>query len=201
MARFNAATYDPASDSSKGHEQARKQFDGISDTVVLIVGEGECPDGCGAKPQGKNRTFRQGHDARLKGILIRAGATSRNVTTITGDVQTTETPLNLAKKYGFSGQVKDGIEREQAKAKTRQARQEKREQTAADKKAAKAAKKATTPKATGGVKKGDRFPIKVGRWTKEGEVLKVSKGIATLQYDTSHGTAEIDKPVAELTGE
>ena len=195
MARFNARTYDPATDSSKGHQKHRTA-DG-NEGVVLIVGEGECPDGCGGKPNGKNRVFRQGHDARLKGILIRAGATGNSVTTVTNGKATTETAATIAKRFGFAGQVAAGIEREQGKAKAREAREASRAAAAAERKA-----KKNTAKGGGGSgpKKGDRFPVKVGRWTFEGEIVKVSKGVATLQYEKKDGTVmEIEKAVEELT--
>lgn len=194
MARFNASTYDPTQDSSKGHTKHRE--DGFDGVVLIRKDDTECPDGCGGKPTGKKRVFRQGHDARLKGILIRAGATGRNIRNVVGSVTTDETPNTVAKRYGFADQVRDGIAKHAAAAKAKDERAADR----AKAKEAKATAKSTKAKAStnGGVSKGDRFPIKVGRWTYEGEVTKVSKGVATLEYETKKGLFEIDRPVEEL---
>lgn len=48
----------------------REQYDGAKG-LVLTVREGQCLCGCGADVA-KGRRFRQGHDARLRGMLGRA---------------------------------------------------------------------------------------------------------------------------------
>lgn len=190
MARFNPATYDPALDSSKGTQKHRNDRPG---TVVLLVEEGYCPDGCGQKPNGKGRTFRQGHDARLKGILIRAGATDTGIVTITKGKAKVETAAEMAKRFGFSAQVAAGIKQAAARAQVRAAKNKAR----ADKKAAPKPKKDKAP-AKGNQLIGQVFSIKVGRWDKEGEVVSVKGKTATLQYDTKDGTKETTVPVADL---
>lgn len=186
MARFNPATYDPKADSSKGH----KDYD--YEGVVLVVPEGTCPDGCGKKPNGAKRVFRQGHDARLKGICIRAGATDNTITTVTGDKAATEAPMEVARRYGFADQVKQGIEIHQKRAK---AQVEKAAQRAAKADAKAKAPKAEAPKSL----KGQVFGVKVGRWPVEATVTKVAKGVATLTYETKAGEEKtIERKVEDL---
>jgi uncharacterized membrane protein YkoI len=220
MARFNAATWDPKVDSSTGHDKHRSgDFDG----VVLIVGEGECPDGCGGKPNGKTRTFVQGHDARLKGICIRSGITERKIRTVTKDGESDKTGVQLASKYGFSDQVKTAIENGKAKAKLAEQKMAERVERDHEKAAAKAAKaeakaKAKAEKDAKAAEKAAKkeaketkapktenplldtmHQVKVGRWTYEGKVVSVDGDTATLEYTTSRGeTKEATIPVADL---
>lgn len=187
MARFNPSKYDPKNDSSTGHNQYRKDgFDG----PVLITNEGDCPCGCGTKPNNAKRTFRQGHDARLKGILIRSGATGFKVRLVQDGKVTDKTALQVAQGHGFSDQVKTGIAGAEEKIKARADREAQRKAKATQKKAAKAA--------NSGVAKGDRFPIKMGRWTYEGTVTKVSNGIATLDVERKNDTVEVERDVKDL---
>lgn len=191
MARFNPVTYDPKADSSKGHEKHRKDgFDG----VVLIVGEGECPDGCGGKPNSKKRTFVQGHDARFKGILIRAASTGTKVRTVGPKGTTDKTALQIAGSFGFSDQVKSGSEGHQAKAKIRAAKAEARA-TAKD-----AVEEAKRTKATAkGDLVGEKRPVKVGRWTYEGTITAVNGKVATVEYEKKDGTVmETEMDLADL---
>jgi hypothetical protein len=53
------------------------------DEIELVVADGTCGDGCGAEVA-KGRSFRQGHDAKLKGILGRAHKAGQSVA-ITSD--------------------------------------------------------------------------------------------------------------------
>lgn len=66
MPRFIPEKWKPEHDSSPGVFQ-----EDPSCVVLLQYGDG-CPCGCGMRPEGKKATFRMGHDARLRGILIRA---------------------------------------------------------------------------------------------------------------------------------
>jgi hypothetical protein len=50
--------------------KAKEQYDGTKG-LVLTVREGQCACGCGADVA-KGRKYRQGHDARLRGMLGRA---------------------------------------------------------------------------------------------------------------------------------
>lgn len=75
MPRFNPDQWTPRDDSSEGYRTLDP------DCVVLNVGFRQdapgystvgCPCGCGDFPLGDQATFCMGHDARLRGILIRA---------------------------------------------------------------------------------------------------------------------------------
>jgi hypothetical protein len=54
------------------------------------------------------RTFAPGHDARLKGFLIRAGKAGHLVATPEG---TQEFPAKVAERFGFAHMVREGIAR------------------------------------------------------------------------------------------
>jgi len=65
-------------------------------TVSIKVAEGTCGDGCGAEVS-KGRRFRQGHDARLRGILGKAYKAGDTVN-FNGKTSTAEAAL---KEHGF----------------------------------------------------------------------------------------------------
>lgn len=79
MPRFNPDRYRPTDESSPGY----KTLD--SSCLVLNVAlDGYeqrigCPCGCGEMPLGDRAIFRMGHDARLRGKLIRAYLTGTRV--------------------------------------------------------------------------------------------------------------------------
>jgi hypothetical protein len=101
--------------------------------------------GCSAVTK---RTFAPGHDARLKGFLIRAGAQGLLIRTpVGGDDQA---PVKVAERFGFGHMVAKGIAAAKARAFT---------------KALKGAKKA--PKATP-APAATEVAAKVGRWEYEG---------------------------------
>lgn len=71
MAKFNSDRWKPVDDSSPGYRTLDPTC------VVLNVRVGVendigCPCGCGDFPSGRKATFCMGHDARLRGVLIRA---------------------------------------------------------------------------------------------------------------------------------
>lgn len=93
MAKFRPAAYDPARDSSSGVRPR-------NDSVTLIVIDGLCKCGCEEPVEGPI-LFKMGHDARLKGILIRAevtGCAIRLVDPETG-VQSVYDPLEYASEF------------------------------------------------------------------------------------------------------
>jgi hypothetical protein len=61
---------------------------------------------------GTTRTFAPGHDARLKGMLIRAAVAGEVIRLAPGDVVS---PEWFAGKFGFAHMVRDGITRQMAK--------------------------------------------------------------------------------------
>ena len=94
------------------------------------------------------RTFAPGHDARLKGFLIKVGAQGHAVRTLGGQVVSAEQAANI---YGFGHMVAAGIKRAGEKAFEKELA-----------KVRKAAKKShETPR---------EVTCKVGRWTYEGVI-------------------------------
>lgn len=88
------------------------------------------------------RTFAPGHDARLKGFLIRVGRAGHLVHAPEGG--TPKFPAQVAERFGFAHMVRDGIAR-----------------VAPARKAKKVAEAAPAPV---------KVLAKVGRWVYEGEV-------------------------------
>lgn len=77
--------------------------------VVAIDAAGrETRTGCTATTK---RTFAPGHDARLKGFLIRAGRDGLHVREVGLGVAHETTPAKFADRYGFGHMVRDGIAR------------------------------------------------------------------------------------------
>lgn len=93
------------------------------------------------------RTFAPGHDARLKGFLIRAGRLGHLVRTPEGGDDLTAT--KVADRFGFAQMVRDGIHRTPKKA---------------------ARKGRKNPAVANPVRKCTKISAKVGRWTYEGEL-------------------------------
>lgn len=60
------------------------------------------------------RTFAPGHDARLKGFLIKAGRLGHLVRTPEGGAD--QTAMSVARRFGFAHMVLTGIQRTPAKA-------------------------------------------------------------------------------------
>lgn len=96
--------------------------------------------------QTTERIFAPGHDAKLKSLLIKAGAAGSEIVRAEGGVNVYSSAEQVAKSYGFELQVLAGVKRAQAKAAER-----------AEKKAAKASQKPSKK----GVEVGAQ--IKVGR--------------------------------------
>lgn len=116
-------------------------------TVIAIAEDGtEIRTGCHATTK---RTFAPGHDARLKGFLIRAGA--ENMMVRFEDSGINLTALGLAASFGFSHMVEDGIRAAKDRAFAKALRETKK---------AKPAPKAEPVKVA----------AKVGRWVYEGTI-------------------------------
>lgn len=101
MARFNAAKYTPAMDSSVDTDDLRTQGEdapGYDGVILVQVREGDtaetvgkpiatCACGCLAAVRDQ-RMFVQGHDQRLRGILTRAHLAGVEVTRMVGSAIT-----------------------------------------------------------------------------------------------------------------
>ena len=114
-------------------------------------GSSDVSTGCNRQVSGSRR-FAQGHDAVLKGLLIRAGIAGADVIRADGR---TFGPTSAAEQYGFGYQVSAGIAKGRAKADAVAARQLK----AAAARQAKAGKAAVTEATSDAPTE-----VKVGRW-------------------------------------
>jgi len=160
--------------------------------------------GTGCKGRLTSRTFAPGHDAKLKSLLIRAGAMGAGVRQQLGGLATVGGAQKVADQFGFGHQVAHGIERAlvaaDAKANDKAAKEQAKAEAKAAKKAeadaAKAASlEAAKPKKAAKAEPGPvKVRIKVGpRWQYDA-VVDTKTGIAT--YTTAKGevkTATEDK--------
>lgn len=171
--------YDPTSDSSPGAEQYLPEDAGDGTTpgvegLILLVDDGQCACGCGEATTAK-REFRQGHDAKLKGKLIRAHVNDIEVHTIgSGGIVSTDA-MNLAKQRGWEPHLEAAEHRHQTREANRINREREREQRAAAK-----------PRKKGG-KVGTRRKIRVGRWEYTGKVVGLNDDYLVVEYTTKKG--------------
>lgn len=76
--------------------------------VAIDAASRETRTGCTATTR---RTFAPGHDARLKGFLIRAGRDGLHVREVGRGVAHDQHPVQIAERFGFAHMVRDGIAR------------------------------------------------------------------------------------------
>lgn len=155
MGKLNLANYRPKDDSSTNTDQYRAKKQGMSNALILVVEDGECGCGCQQKTS-RTATFRMGHDARLRGKLIRAHCTDTPVAIVDGDQIGVSTAMEVAAAHGWEGYLKVAKEREELRAAERAER----------------ANRQVLARATG-PRVGDRQCVKVGRWMKTGNVIAV----------------------------
>lgn len=106
-----------------------------------------------------HRTFAPGHDAKLKSLLIKAGAAGAEVVRVEGGMNVYSSAEQVADHFGFGHQVLSGIQRAKAKA------AERAEKKAAKKASKAAAKAPRTQKQQKAEKAAQTVQIKIGRWT------------------------------------
>lgn len=168
MPRFNEKKYDPRDDSSPGVRTEGK--------LVLVVKEGECACGCGHEPFGKKSTFLMGHDARLRGKLIRAHLTDTRV--VLSDGVSSPSPvvsaMDAAERHGWEKYLRDATARREEK------------------------NRALLRKALG----SDRL-VKVGRWEYTGQVVAVfdRDGEFEIEYVTKDGSTKRKRVPADQAKE
>lgn len=116
MSTFNASKYDPTADSSPDAAPAVRA--NYPRDLILVLDHNACECGCGELPSGKRSRFRQGHDARIRGMLIRAAAASARVVTVdeANGHTTTYDPIEYAatldtETHRLSEQVQRGVQR------------------------------------------------------------------------------------------
>lgn len=87
MPRFEPDKWKAADDSSVGYKTLDDECI-ILHVALRMEGPGSamgCPCGCSGFPSGDKTTFCMGHDARLRGILIRAHLTDTPIRYVLGD--------------------------------------------------------------------------------------------------------------------
>lgn len=138
-------------------------------SLVVTFTENDEPQttGCTATTR---RTFAPGHDARLKGFLIRAGIADQLVR-IGDDVNTS--PEAIAEQFGFAYMVREGIKNGKEKAAKREFAQVIREV----KRQAKATHETKRREVT----------CKVGRWVYEGFITDDPMHGPKFTYTTKAG--------------
>lgn len=127
--------------------------------LTLTITPGKCNCGCGATTN-KGRSFRQGHDATLKSLLIAVGVRGGAVSGDGGAKYTDA--VSFANHYGFGHMVQQGIESRLAKVTGLPARGEYPPVRTDD---------TVSPTMALSVMPGARVEAKVGRWTYEGVEL------------------------------
>ena len=110
MPRFERSKYRPERDSSAGFKQEAAKDEKV---ILAVPNEKSCPCGCGERPKGKKATFAMGHDARLRGILIRAHLTD---TPVVYDYakpgsRTAHEAMDLAAVHGWERYLEEAVER------------------------------------------------------------------------------------------
>lgn len=114
MPRFNSEKWKPTDDSSPGYRTVDP------DRVVLVRrykdGRAGCPCGCGDWPLGEKAIFAMGHDARLRGKLIRAHLTDTQVMYVVNlprypphSEQCVYTAMEIAEKYGWKEYLDNAV--------------------------------------------------------------------------------------------
>lgn len=79
MPRFNVKKWTPAADTTPGLKTVDPRAVVLARAHNTERGLTSCPCGCEGFPTGNKSTFVIGHDARMKGILIRAHLTNTQV--------------------------------------------------------------------------------------------------------------------------
>lgn len=158
MPRFAPERWKPSDDSSPGYRTLDPQ------SVVLVVahdvesGKLGCPCGCGEFPSGKTAIFKMGHDARLRGILIRAHLMGVPVRYYAGGVLSDPSPAErVAEQYYWKSYLDSAVMRREGK------------------------NREVLREALG----SDRL-VKVGRWEYTGQVVAVYRTNDTDMYTVKY---------------
>lgn len=163
MGRFNGKHWSPSDDSSSNWQGLD-----LSNVVLEVAkrpdGSLGCPCGCFGLPATKKATFIAGHDATLKGKLIRAHLTGALIV-IVHDTHTHQpaAAMSIAEGYGWDHDLLRAQSRVQAERKHKVL-----------------------------LALGSETTIKVGRWAYQGVVVAIRTGtdgvlVWDVQYKTRSG--------------
>lgn len=186
MGRFNVLNWTPRSDSSDGVDYQAIGRNPETDLVLLRPSDKSCNCGCQQLPASKGRRFAMGHDARLRGKLIRAHLTGTPITVVTGGAPEEGTAMQIADRLGWSKYLKDA---ERKQGPTIRAKLE-----GANRRVLAAAV---------GPQVGDRRVVKVGRWDYTGQILAIydDGGRFEVEYVTAKGDLKRSVVPADKVGE
>lgn len=165
MGQFRPLQYDPRQDSSPGAENYHADRAAESgsqeaagfypdETVILITADDTCKCGCGQTPKGKNSAFCMGHDARLRGKLIRAHLMGYEVAVYDGGTVTSGAAMTFADQLGWGCYLEDAERKESGRV-----------QGTLERANARVLAKAMGPQI------GEKRLVKVGRWEYSGQVI------------------------------
>lgn len=124
MPRFGKSQmekYSPGRDSSAGHKKEADERDVLILAMSHRTAQGQtdligCPCGCNEAPSGKGTTFKMGHDARLRGKLIRAHLTGTKVVEVVdGEERKPVTAMKLANEHEWGEYLKEAVARREGK--------------------------------------------------------------------------------------
>ena len=172
MGRFNIMSYRPRDDSTPG--VLPKGVDAKRTVILARSAPENCPCGCDQPPKSKGRTFGMGHDARLRGKLIRAHLSDTKVVFAEPDgkdwVAAWEgTALMEAKRHDWDGYLREAQEKQGPSIAARLAK----------------ANGDLLAKATG-PQVGDRRVVKVGRWSYTGQLMAVFDDGDDASFDVEY---------------
>lgn len=123
MPRFNPRRWNPGKESSPGLrtvDPRRIVLAMSTETLTANRDEPEirlgCPCGCGEMPRGTNAKFAMGHDARLRGKLIRAHLTGTEILyVVEGKQMPPLIAMQVAARYGWGHYLDAAILRREGK--------------------------------------------------------------------------------------
>ena len=115
MPRFNPATWKPTDDSTPGLRTVAPECVVLAQQINEQGREG-CPCGCNGFPHGDKAKFAMGHDARLRGILIRCHLTGTKIIHVVNGVHLAPvSAMAVAKKYDWQPYLDSAVLRREGK--------------------------------------------------------------------------------------
>lgn len=186
MGRFNVQNWTPRSDSTPDLDYDDLGVNPETTVVLDRPTERSCFCGCQAEPSGRGRSFAMGHDARLRGKLIRAHLTGTPVMYIgAGGTGQADTAMAFAAEHGWAEYLKTAEKRQ---GPTIRAKLE--------------ASNSRVIAAAVGPQIGDRRLVRVGRWDYTGQVLAVydDGGRFEIEYVTKKGDVVRTEVPADRVG-
>ncbi|MEV7150481.1 hypothetical protein AB0O05_28760 [Streptomyces sp. NPDC093084] len=179
-ATTNTVTEENRCECSRYSVLVNVREDGTGD----LVWDEELTTGCEATAR---KLFAQGHDAKLKSFLIKAGVAGHEVSRDDGGVVSTADAATHANHYTFGHMIVAGIERAEAKVAAKAERKAKRERDRQETATRHAARQ--TRKMRAKLAEPKFVKAKVGRWVYEGQVMD-QDGAQVFRYIAKDSTTK-----------